>query len=53
MAMRHAATRPAPESFSSLVSKYVTMVVSDENRGAKKTHMLRMSMVMLSQLSTW
>ena len=51
MAMRHAATRPALLSLNSLVSKYVTITVRDEKNGAKKTHMLRMSMVILAKLS--
>ena len=40
-----AAASPAPELASSFVSKYVTIVVKDENRGARKTQTLRMSML--------
>ena len=40
-------------TLSSLVRKKVTMVVKLAKRGARNTHTLRTSMVMLRKLSMW
>lgn len=52
-ATKAAAARPAPELESSLVSKYVMMVVSDEKRGARNTQTLRISIERWKKLRTW
>lgn len=42
--------RPARVSFNSLVKRNVIIVVKLENRGAKNTHMFRISKVILIKL---
>ena len=51
MAIKQAATRPALLSLNSDVSKYVTITVRDEKKGAKKTQIFLMSIVICIKLS--
>lgn len=48
-----AATKPAPAFLTSLVSRYVIIVVKDENNGAKNTQTFRISIVMFNNQHKW